>query len=128
MHTCYHDEGSGAVCDPVTGWSIVPYDGGMAGSGLRLAHDGTACLVSASGGALLVPGTMYLGPPPDDLVATRFASDGKPVTMCAGLNVMPAQYAYAGDAACASWVTNPMNFECDETLPGSCPPLVSAFR
>jgi hypothetical protein len=126
MHTCYRDDSSGALCDPVTGWALVPYDGGMAGSGLRLAHDGTACLVSASGGASPISGILYFGPA-QGLTAVRLDSNEKPVTMC-GLNAMSPLYPYARDAACTAWVTNPMNFECEEIVSGPCPPLVSTFR
>jgi hypothetical protein len=127
MATCYRDETSGALCDPNTGWSLVPYNAGMAGSGLRLAHDGTACLASASGGASPLPGVVYSGAA-SSVPAVRSDLDGKPMTMC-GLGAMSPRYPYAGDAACAAWVTNPMNFECAKIVSGSCPPLLgSTFR
>lgn len=122
MHTCHHDDSSGTLCDPVTGWSLESYEGGMAGSGSRLAHDGTVCLESRSGGASPIPGVIYSGGAPA-LTAVKFDSDGKPVTMC-GLTATAPRYPYAGDATCAAWVTDPLQFDCDEIVSGACPPLV----
>jgi hypothetical protein len=125
LHTCYHDDGNGTLCDPMTGWSRASWYGGMAGSGLWLAHDGTVCLVSSSGGASPIAGVVYSGRAQAQaaaVVAVKFESDGKPVTMC-GLSAMAPRYPYAGDAACAAWVTDPMQFDCDEIVSGSCPQL-----
>jgi hypothetical protein len=127
MHRCYRDGegGDAALCDPVTGWSLTPWGGGMEGSGKRLADDGQACLESASGGASPIPGTVYVGSMPGPGVEV-YESNGQLVTSC-GLDTSSPRYPYAGDAACAGWVTNPMNFECDVIEPGSCPPVTGIF-
>jgi hypothetical protein len=99
----------------------------MAGSGFRLSHDGVTCLESASGGASPIGGTLYFNPQDTTtpLVALETDSGGQLVTVCGEAASSP-RYPYAGDEACAAWPTDPMNFQCDQIIPGSCASSSSA--
>jgi hypothetical protein len=121
MSTCYRDGDGGraALCDPATGWSLTPYEGGQYGSGWILARDGVPCLRSRGGGEGV--GLVY------------YDGTGAPVvwnfgmTTSTGLQVvtrcMPSgpEFTTTNPADCADLFTLPMTFDCDRVVPGSCP-------
>jgi len=129
MHSCLRSGEAGpdfALCDPASGWSLSTWNGGQAGSGLLLAHDGVTCLQTRGGGAAPIGEIFYDASGQIIAIETNKGSDR--VTICGSSFTGPTYPQSApGAAECSSWQLDPMAFDCDSIAPGTCDPVTRPF-